>query len=54
MPHSSLCFLLREFAPERVILLGPGETLGGAIGQIIVGLGWLGIGDKAGFDFKRV
>jgi len=32
---------LREFAPDRVVLLGPGETLGGAIGQVLIGLDWL-------------
>lgn len=32
-----------EFAPDRVILLGPGETLGGAIGQVLIALEWLDI-----------
>ncbi|URW74924.1 ACP S-malonyltransferase [Sphingomonas donggukensis] len=44
---------LREFAPDRIILLGPGDQLGGAIGQILVGMGWLGMTDKAGFAARQ-
>lgn len=43
----------REFAPDRVILLGPGETLGGAIGQVLVALGWLDIGSKSAFLLRQ-
>ena len=39
----------REFAPDRIVLLGPGETLGGAIGQTLVALDWLDIADKSVF-----
>ena len=42
----------REFAPDRLVLLGPGETLGGAIGQAIVALDWLDISSK--YVFSRV
>jgi len=43
----------REFAPDRLVLLGPGETLGGAIGQAIVALDWLDIGSKYVFSFRQ-
>lgn len=42
---------LKEFAPDVLILLGPGSTSGGAVGQILVDNGWWGIGSKA--DFAR-
>lgn len=41
---------LKEFAPDRLILLGPGNTLGGAIGQILVENKWLGLNAKADFS----
>ena len=40
---------LREFAPDWIIVLGPGDTLGGSIGQTLVELGWRGIDSKTGF-----
>ncbi len=40
---------LKEFAPNQLILLGPGTTLGGAIGQSLVKNKWLGMTDKAAF-----
>ena len=43
---------LREYAPEQLVLPGPGNTLGGVCGQILVGEGWRGVRDKA--DFERV
>lgn len=50
---TAITVALREFAPDRIVLLGPGETLGGAIGQVIVALDWLDIGDKAGFAARQ-
>ncbi|MHA6722167.1 ACP S-malonyltransferase [Sphingomonas sp. RS2018] len=44
---------IREFAPDRLILLGPGNQLGGAIGQVLVGMGWLGMTDKAAFARRQ-
>lgn len=43
----------REFAPDRIVLLGPGETLGGAIGQAIVAHRWLDIGSKSVFSRRQ-
>jgi malonyl CoA-acyl carrier protein transacylase len=50
---AAMTVALREFAPDRIVLLGPGETLGGAIGQVMVALDWLDIGDKAGFAARQ-
>lgn len=44
---------IREFAPDRVVLLGPGETLGGAIGQVLVALDWLDISSRAVFATRQ-
>ena len=50
---AAMTVALREFAPDRVVLLGPGETLGGAIGQVITALGWLDIADKYVFSSRQ-
>ncbi|WP_295635890.1 ACP S-malonyltransferase [Novosphingobium sp.] len=50
---AALTVAIREFAPERIVLLGPGETLGGAIGQVLVGLRWEGIDSKAAFMARQ-
>ena len=44
---------IKEFAPDRIVLLGPGDTLGGAIGQVLVAESWLGIADKAAFAARQ-
>jgi acyl transferase domain-containing protein len=41
---------VREFAPERIIVLGPGETLGGAVAQALIAADWKGLGCKADFQ----
>ena len=46
---ASLTVAMKEYAPEVIVLLGPGRSLGGAIGQILARMGWRGIRDKAGF-----
>lgn len=46
---ASIKVALKEFAPTRIALLGPGSNLGGALGQILVELGWKGIRIKADF-----
>ena len=38
--------------PEVLVLLGPGASLGGAIGQTLARMRWRGISSKA--DFARV
>ncbi len=44
---------LKEFSPDKLILLGPGNTLGGAIGQILVENKWLNIESKADFSARQ-
>ena len=41
---------LREHAPDRLVLPGPGNTLGGVCGQILVAEGWRGIHSRTDFD----
>ena len=44
---------MREYAPEVIILPGPGDTLGGAIAQSLIGIGWQGINGKADFMARQ-
>ncbi len=43
---------LRTFAPDVVIILGPGTTLGGAVAQAAISTQWLGMTSKT--DFKNI
>ncbi|MDT9600345.1 ACP S-malonyltransferase [Sphingosinicella rhizophila] len=45
---------VREHAPDRIILLGPGDTLGGAIAQALIGIQWLGLRSKSDFQDLQV
>ena len=49
----SLSVGIKEFAPDKIVLLGPGDTMGGAIGQVLVSARWLGIEDKADFAARQ-
>ncbi|MFT7620073.1 MAG: [acyl-carrier-protein] S-malonyltransferase [Planctomycetota bacterium] len=49
----SLRVALREFAPDVLILLGPGTTLGGSVGQTLVLENWQGIHNKADFAARQ-
>ncbi len=40
---------IKEFAPDRLILLGPGTTLGGAVAQVLIRHRWKGLDSKAAF-----
>ena len=40
---------VKEFAPDTVIILGPGNTLGGPVAQSLIDIRWLGIASKADF-----
>ena len=44
---------LKEFAPDQIILLGPGSTLCGALGQIFVENKWHGIDSKQAFTERQ-
>lgn len=48
---AALRVAVKEFAPDCLILLGPGATSGGAIAQVLIAEGWFGIKNKA--DFQR-
>ncbi|HTU13281.1 MAG TPA: ACP S-malonyltransferase [Allosphingosinicella sp.] len=41
---------VKEYAPERIILLGPGDTLGGAIAQALIAIQWQGMASKQDFQ----
>ncbi|SHE80408.1 Malonyl CoA-acyl carrier protein transacylase [Modicisalibacter ilicicola DSM 19980] len=41
---------VREFAPDRIVIPGPGSTLGGAVAQALIQLGWQGLDSKAAFQ----
>ena len=41
---------VREFAPEAIIVLGPGTTLGGSVIQSLIAANWKGMKDRAGFE----
>jgi acyl transferase domain-containing protein len=44
---------VREYAPDVLILPGPGDTLGGAIAQALIGIGWQGLASKADFAARQ-
>lgn len=44
---------LKEFAPDHLILLGPGGSLGGAVGQILIENNWQGLNCKAEFTARQ-
>lgn len=44
---------VKEHAPDRIVLLGPGETLGGAIAQALIAIQWLGLRSKSDFQERQ-
>ena len=44
---------VKEFAPDRIILLGPGDALGGGIAQALIACRWLGMTSKADFVARQ-
>lgn len=50
---AALRVAMREFAPEVLIVLGPGDSLGGAVAQTLVGLEWQGLAGKAEFTARQ-
>ena len=40
---------LREYAPDRLVLLGPGESLGSAVAQVLIAERWQGIDSREAF-----
>lgn len=41
---------MKEFCPDKLVLLGPGNTLGGSIGQIMIQNNWLDVDSKSAFS----
>lgn len=50
---AAIAVALKEFAPDKLIILGPGATLGGATGQCLIQNRWQSISDKAGFISRQ-
>jgi len=44
---------VKEYAPDVLVLPGPGDTLGGAIAQALIGIGWQGLASKADFAARQ-
>lgn len=40
---------VKEFAPDQIILLGPGNSLGGSVAQILIEMDWHGLKNKEQF-----
>lgn len=49
----SLEIALKEFAPDRLIVLGPGMTMGPPVAQALIRHGWAGLGSKADFIARQ-
>lgn len=41
--------VMKEFAPDVLIILGPGSSSGGAVAQVLIDGGWYGLKDKQAF-----
>ncbi len=46
---AAISVALKEFAPDKLVLLGPGGSLGSSIAQILIKNNWLGIETKEDF-----
>lgn len=46
---ASVRYALREYNPDHLVLLGPGDTLGGSIAHVMIDEGWRGLRDKDAF-----
>jgi malonyl CoA-acyl carrier protein transacylase len=50
---TSVRVALREYAPEVLVLTGPGNTLGGVVGQLTVAEGYRGLRTRADFEARQ-
>jgi acyl transferase domain-containing protein len=50
---AALRVAVREFAPDKLIILGPGTTLGGAVAQSLILNTWQDLDSKAAFKQKQ-
>jgi [acyl-carrier-protein] S-malonyltransferase len=42
-----------EFGPDRIVVLGPGTTLGAPVAQALIQAGWRGLSGKADFQTRQ-
>lgn len=47
---TAVTYCLKEFCPDHLVLLGPSNSLGGSIGQILVKNNWMNIDSKSTFS----
>ena len=50
---TSLRVALKTYAPDRLILLGPGQTLGSPVAQILISEGWQGLRTRRDFQKRQ-
>ena len=50
---SAITVAMKEFCPDKIVLLGPGNTLGGSIGQIMTENNWLDVNSKSAFSKRQ-
>lgn len=50
---AALRVAVREFAPDKLIILGPGTTLGGAVAQSLILCNWQDLDSKAAFKQRQ-
>jgi [acyl-carrier-protein] S-malonyltransferase len=50
---NSIKVAMKEFCPDKLVLLGPGITLGGSIGQIMIQNNWLDVNSKKEFSERQ-
>jgi acyl transferase domain-containing protein len=50
---TSVRVALQEFAPDKVILLGPGGNLGGPVAHVLLANRWQGLEDRAAFTRRQ-
>ncbi len=50
--RKGLTVAIREYAPDAIVLLGPGGNLGGAVAQTLISEGWRGLHSRS--DFLRL
>ncbi|MEE2876572.1 MAG: ACP S-malonyltransferase [Candidatus Neomarinimicrobiota bacterium] len=46
---AAVAVMVKEFCTDRVVLLGPGNPLGGAVGHVLIQENWLDIDSKTSF-----
>ena len=49
----SITVALKEFCPDKLVVLGPGNTLGGVVGQILIENFWNNIDSKQVFQLAQ-